>query len=75
MAGGVSGGFGAIGGAGLVENVADVMGDRAGANVEFIGDRLVAVAGGDKPQHLHLPLCQSVRMALPFERRCDCFLS
>ncbi len=48
-------GLRAIGGARLAQNAGNVVGNRAEANKELVGNVLVAFALGDEAQYLHLP--------------------
>ena len=60
MAVGVSGGLGAVGDAGLVEDALEVEGDGVLADDECLGDLAVRLAGRDQPQHLDLALGQPI---------------
>ena len=51
---GVDGCLGTVGRIGLCEDVAHVASDSVKANNELVGDILIAAAGRDEAQHLHL---------------------
>lgn len=58
---GVADGLGSIGGVGLAEDVGHVVEDRAEADNQRIGYRLVALAGRNEAQHLDLARSQAIR--------------
>ena len=49
-----------VGGVGLGEDAGDVVGDGAEADVEGVGDLLVAVAGADEAQLIDLPFAEAI---------------
>ncbi len=56
LMGGVGGCFGAVRAVGLVEDVSNVIANCPEADEQFLGNLPVGLAGGDKAQHLNLPL-------------------
>ena len=60
LAAGVGRGLGAVGGAGLVEEISHVGAHRRRADEQFLGDLPVCLSGGHQAEHLHLTLGQTV---------------
>jgi len=60
--------FGAVGTAGLGEDVAHMAGDGTEADAQGVGDVPVALACGDEPQHLELARREPVRVSW-FDKR------
>ena len=54
--GGVGGGLGSIGGAGLTQDIAHVGGHRPDTDDQLFRDFPVGLASGDQAQYLHFPL-------------------
>ena len=64
VSGGVDGCLSAVSGASLVEDAGHVLGYGAVTDEQLPGYQAVALASGDKAQHLHLSLAQAIGIGL-----------
>ena len=66
LAGGVDRRLGAVGGAGFVEDVADMTAHGPGANKQLLGNLPIGLTGNDEAEHLHLTVGQAGRIRRGF---------